>query len=241
MKKIYWYFAIVGVIVCMAYYAGRQYLKFQYITSPSVVKEMGDWWLHVDRYYRYNFMIPNAEEFFNFCQNDSFIQDNFPEIIPQNLNKKDFVITSDSSSYFSIWLFSELNKGQDTLYFQKMNFMDFLLRKSVLITSAPHSDICGSQSFVILRNKKKARNRQLEQELMKIIYDISIKNKDESKLMTISSCFHVYFENRKIRLEVSSSDDESLLDDSFLKMVSSKLQCLEKDYSDFEIYLRLEK
>ncbi|MDP3912943.1 MAG: hypothetical protein Q8R96_04300 [Bacteroidota bacterium] len=240
MKKIYWYFAIIGVIVSMAYYAGRQYLKFQYITSPSVVKEMGDWWLHLDRYYNNHFMIPTAEEFFNYGQKDSFVQDNFPEIIPQDLNKKDFVITSDSS-YIIVWLFSELRKGQDTLLFSKMNFMDFLFRKSVLITSAPISDICGSQNFVILHNKQKVRNQQLEKELWKIIYDISIKNNDESKLMTSSSCFHVYFENRKMRLEVSSSDDESLLDDSYLKMVSSKLQFLEKDYSDFEIYLRLEK
>lgn len=240
MKKIYWYFAIIGVIVCMAYYAGRQYLKFQYITSPNVVKEMRDWWLHLNGYYINHLMIPTAEEFFNYCQKDSFVQDNFPEIIPQDLNKRDFVITSDSSDII-IWLFSELRKGQDTLLFSKMNFIDFLLRKSVLITSAPLPDICGTQNFVILRNKKKVRNRELEQELMKFIYDISIKNKDESKLMTTSSCFHVYFENRKMRLEVSSSDDESLLDDSYLKMVSSKLQFLEKDYSDFEIYLRLEK
>ncbi len=185
-------------------------------------------------------MRPTAEEFFNYFQKDSFVQDNFPEIIPQNLNKRDFLITSDSSDII-IWLFSGLSKVQDTLYFSKMNFIDFLLRKSVLITSAPLSDICGSQNFVILHNKQKVRNRQLEQELIKIIYDISIKNKDESKLMTTSSCFRVYFENGKMRLEVSSSDDESLLDDSYLKMVSSKLQCLEKDYFDFEIYLRLEK
>lgn len=143
MKKKYWYILIIGVIIFLIYLERKEYNKFRYYTSTEVLTEMDNWWLHIDRFYKNHNRIPTVDDFFNYGKNDSFVIENFSDMIPRGLDKNDFVITTDSTSYFSVWLFSEEDNG-DTLYYSKMNFMDFLLKKSVLITKAPLSDLGSS-------------------------------------------------------------------------------------------------
>jgi len=143
MKKKYWYILVIGIIIFLIYLGRKEYNKFCYYTSTEVVTEMDNWWLHIDRFYKNHNRIPTVDDFFNYGKNDSFVIENFPDMIPKGLDKNDFVITTDSTSYFSVWLFSE-EDNRDTLYYSKMNFMDFLLKKSVLITKAPLSDLGSS-------------------------------------------------------------------------------------------------
>jgi hypothetical protein len=140
---MYWFFVIIGVIIFLIYFGRKEYKKFRYYTSTEVVTEMDNWWLHIDRFYKNHNKIPTVDDFFNYGENDSFVTENFPNMIPDGLDKNDFVITTDSILYFSVWLFSE-GGNRDTLFYSKMNFLDFLLKKSALVTNAPLSDLSNS-------------------------------------------------------------------------------------------------
>jgi bacteriorhodopsin len=143
MKRTYWFFVIIGVIIFLIFLVRKEYKKFRYYTSTEVVTEMDYWWLHIDRFYKNHNKIPTVDDFFNYGKNDSFVIENFPNMIPDGLDKNDFVITTDSILYFSVWLFSE-GGNRDTLFYSKMNFLDFLLKKSALVTNAPLSDLSNS-------------------------------------------------------------------------------------------------
>ena len=133
-------FFILTLTLILLFVVNR-YKKFLLYTSEEVVLEMNNWWLHIDRYYKSHREIPTTEEFFLFAERDSFIIDNFPELIPNGVDENDFVITTDSVSYFDVWLFSASINRKDTLYFHEIEFKDFLLKRSILLIKAPLSEL----------------------------------------------------------------------------------------------------
>lgn len=144
MKKKYKYIILAGIIILIFYSGFNTYSKFRRYKSKAVVSQIDNWWLHIDRFYSNNNRVPNMAEFSYFAKNDSFIIENFPELIPSGLDESDFIITTDSISYFEVWLFSNVKSRKDTLLYSDFSFIDFLLKKSILVIKAPLRDLDSS-------------------------------------------------------------------------------------------------
>lgn len=216
-----------------------QYRKFRIYSSPVVKMNMNEWWLHINRYYYNFYSVPTIEDFFSYCKNDSFIKENFPGIIPKNLNYNDFVITRGLNNYINVWLFSETKAGNDTIFYPEMNFLDFISKRSVLLTSLPIPDPCGSENLIILWEKQRTKDHHLENqvyELIKILI-IEIKEKYICNKFDIH-CIHVYSKEGQIHVDFITDDINKSLEDMLRTLISSKFQILIND--QIEIYFNLQ-
>jgi hypothetical protein len=139
MKFKFVLLGLIGAFLILVFVVVK-YQKYRYYSSEKFVEQLDDWWLHIDRYYKINGQVPSFDEFVEFAKTDSFVIENFPNLIPTRIDPRDFVLATDSSYYFSVWLFGD-ESPNDTLLFSNMNFAHFLSKRNVLVLKAPLSEL----------------------------------------------------------------------------------------------------
>lgn len=148
----YKYIIILLLIITCTAYISSEYISFRKYSTSTVIKRIGFWLYSMDRYHNVHVTIPNPEKLHDFMKNDSSLKNTYPDIyaITDKLDMSDFIFKEQQGFVVDVWMFSEQSLAKDTLHFSEMNFFDYLLKRSVYVTSIHLSHPCGSEAFILL-------------------------------------------------------------------------------------------
>ena len=190
-------FLLIALILYFGYYIIHAYSKYKFYMSNEVVGSLNTWVFLLNPYFNKFMQAPNTVDFFNYLESDSGVQNDFANLIPKGLGKNDFAITFDSlTSVSSIWLFGIQELKQDTLLYNQMKFLDFLLKRNVLVGYSSICHCCDREFLRILKNGTPTADEYLTTEIEKILFEIRYSDFFSSTSMDeIDCCFHIYHRN----------------------------------------------
>lgn len=255
---------VVGIVL---FYVGHEYHVFRTYKSLDLFGEesrgwentdtslrtvenpiLSDWNWGISNLYRSSYKVPSWKEFYNYVVTDSAMLSEFPGIMPKQIRAKDFVITTDSVYWYYLWLFSgSLPDSANILYSDKTNvtdwnnmtFMDFLLRRSILVGVSSLWNICGNPyEMQIVLNKKRIQDAQLEARFRVALYK-ALSGQGHIRRDTKTSdvcCLHIYFKDRLIHVDALSDSCAVDLTASVSVAILSEFKYVTPDYHKYEFY-----
>lgn len=202
-------------ILLLAAFLGREYNQFTKYSSSTVKKRIGYWLYSMDRYYQTHITVPEPNQLLDFIKNDSVaFKDIFPKVyaITNKLNMNDFVFMEKQGFVVDVWMFSEHSETKDTLHFSEMNFIDYLLKRSVYVTTIPLAHPCGSEAFILLNDdNNRIENPSILMDFRKTRRQVQQKaNQLKNYELLRGTCYHLYKKDGDLVTEEIYSDKKQV-------------------------------
>ncbi|MEA3444573.1 MAG: hypothetical protein U9R19_07575 [Bacteroidota bacterium] len=224
-----------------SYYLINSYKNFRTYKSNEFVTELSHWWPVLDKFYVEKLVIPNTNSFFDYCKNDTSVINEFPGIVPVELKINDIIITSDTLLTIDVWLFSLPKNNMDTIYYNDMSYFDFLLKRSILISSTPLLEPCGTHSIILLKNNKRIKlSRIIKNRFLHLFYSYGKNPNIDRNSGHRDCCVHAYFKNKQMVMDVLTVNSTCEKIDTLTPYVVDILQSIEYNIYDYKLYFKLQ-
>ncbi len=248
--KKYLFVIIIAISVLFTAYMGYEYMRYKKYTSSRIESNLPFIFQGIDRYFFSHVTIPGTEELHEYLINDSGFNIRYPKIykMVSELNMRDFIFTKKvmdiPQDIVDVWMFSDTSKSKDTLLLSDINFIDFLLKRRIYITSIYLSCPCGPRPIILLNkdNQKiddtitrksflKARVKVQKELLQSDVYDAVRWN-----------CYYMYNDNKHLIVEKAFSKDtipEPIVKNLMLNHFTPLFEKYIPEYEKLRLYIHI--